>query len=726
MNTTAITLYDAGSTGALFTTVASGTANACTATANVFLQGDGATPGGAWRSSPIIANASALMSEDVATNAVQLIGIDASDDIGIGDPANVNNVVVDALTSHSLDIGGTPALAIDSGGISIGSPTATGGVINIPNNVKIRGRDTGGVSRDILEWNNLDDLYIGNTGVDNVMIRAGAEWFLTAGGTTHVESSGGTAIKLEVYNRLKEQALLPPSGVANYGQVCTFDVGGVTELYYTDSAGSHTQLTSAGASNIFGSGTDNRVARFHNTNAVQNTGVTIDDSDNTTLPDGAVLSFGTTACATSGVINWRNNSGGIYSRDASDGSDAAVLRFTSGDDIYLGDSANGDLIYIESTTGIKARVGGSPILDIAASLITAAQDVRIDDQYLSFGDTVSSPTIRALPRTSGASTNLNIVGQENSAVDQSGGSVFIKSGLKSGGGAGVDGYMYMDANTHQFRDRSGAAVRLSMTSSLITAAQDVTLADGKALSFGTTNVAASGVDRRRNNAGQTYFRNAAAGADIRAMHVDSNDYAWFSDGNNAVQTSLSASNSWYLRIGALATLSSTASLITAAQNVTLADGKVLSLGTTACATSGDLNFRNGSTVYARNNANSGDIRALSFDTSDNLTFGFNNALLDDIYFQVPTGQNVYFQVAGGTVLTIAGALITSAQDFRVAAGKDVDCYTNGGYLKPQRTSQSSEPTPDTAEIRMFHDTDDGKTYLVYQDPTVGTRRVELV
>jgi hypothetical protein len=151
------------------------------------------------------------------------------------------------------------------------------GIINLPNNCKIRGRDTGGTPRDLFEWNNLDDLYIGNTGVDNIVIRAGSEWYLAAGGTTHALSQGGTAMKLEVFNRLKQQAA-QPGGVAGYGQVYTYSAGGRTELFYTDSSGSHTQLTSQGAGVVRGSGVDNYVMRWNGTGAAQGSQVHLADT----------------------------------------------------------------------------------------------------------------------------------------------------------------------------------------------------------------------------------------------------------------------------------------------------------------------------------------------------------------------------------------------------------------------------------------------------------------
>lgn len=45
---------------------------------------------------------------------------------------------------------------------------------------------------------------------------------------------------------------------------------------------------------------------------------------------------------------------------------------------------------------------------------------------------------------------------------------------------------------------------------------------------------------------------------------------------------------------------------------------------------------------------------------------------------------------------------------------------------PERASQSAEPTlVSSEEWRIWRDTDDDKTYLVYKDPDLGQRKVEL-
>ena len=55
--------------------------------------------------------------------------------------------------------------------------------------------------------------------------------------------------------------------------------------------------------------------------------------------------------------------------------------------------------------------------------------------------------------------------------------------------------------------------------------------------------------------------------------------------------------------------------------------------------------------------------------------------------------------------------------------KGIDC-SSGPFLI-RRVSQSSEPTPDSGELMIWRDSDDGKVYLMYEDATSGTKKVEL-
>ncbi len=44
----------------------------------------------------------------------------------------------------------------------------------------------------------------------------------------------------------------------------------------------------------------------------------------------------------------------------------------------------------------------------------------------------------------------------------------------------------------------------------------------------------------------------------------------------------------------------------------------------------------------------------------------------------------------------------------------------------RRVSQSAEPTPNVGELILWRDTDDDKTYLVYEDIDIGGRKIELI
>ena len=77
------------------------------------------------------------------------------------------------------------------------------------------------------------------------------------------------------------------------------------------------------------------------------------------------------------------------------------------------------------------------------------------------------------------------------------------------------------------------------------------------------------------------------------------------------------------------------------------------------------------------------------------------------------------------VITVSSGVISLASDVVIGAEKDLDCATNGAYFKPRRVSQAAEPTPESGELLIWRDTDDDKTYIVYNDPDVGARKVEL-
>lgn len=108
-------------------------------------------------------------------------------------------------------------------------------------------------------------------------------------------------------------------------------------------------------------------------------------------------------------------------------------------------------------------------------------------------------------------------------------------------------------------------------------------------------------------------------------------------------------------------------------------------------------------------------------TYTNFYFDARNVAGGAVWFRTPNdaNPNVAKMTAGYFELTRAG-------DITMLAGKSVDAYTNSGYIKLRRLSQSAEPTPEVGEGLLWRDTDDDKTYFVYEDPDLGGRKIELI
>jgi len=68
---------------------------------------------------------------------------------------------------------------------------------------------------------------------------------------------------------------------------------------------------------------------------------------------------------------------------------------------------------------------------------------------------------------------------------------------------------------------------------------------------------------------------------------------------------------------------------------------------------------------------------------------------------------------------------TSTNHAEITEAGDVKFAGSAGFYPP-RLSQSAEPSPDTAELIVWRDSDDNKTYLVYNDTDEGVRKVELI
>jgi len=84
----------------------------------------------------------------------------------------------------------------------------------------------------------------------------------------------------------------------------------------------------------------------------------------------------------------------------------------------------------------------------------------------------------------------------------------------------------------------------------------------------------------------------------------------------------------------------------------------------------------------------------------------------------------YLDLTADTGIRVNGAL-RPQNAIVMAAGQDIDCFSNGAYLKPRFLSQAAQPAPDGGEILIWEDSDDSnRTYIVYGDGGSGLK-VEL-
>jgi len=82
--------------------------------------------------------------------------------------------------------------------------------------------------------------------------------------------------------------------------------------------------------------------------------------------------------------------------------------------------------------------------------------------------------------------------------------------------------------------------------------------------------------------------------------------------------------------------------------------------------------------------------------------------------------------APNSVLDVEGAsrLGGSSNYISISSSGDISFVGTAGFY-PVRSNQSAQPTPDTGELIIWRDSDDGKIYLIYNDTDTGAKKVEL-
>ena len=115
--------------------------------------------------------------------------------------------------------------------------------------------------------------------------------------------------------------------------------------------------------------------------------------------------------------------------------------------------------------------------------------------------------------------------------------------------------------------------------------------------------------------------------------------------------------------------------------------------------------------------NTGEI---TISLNDYLILSFERDPKNDVYISMILSDNIIFP------REFSSFHDTSRLQIHSASVQALENQANIAVFIPRRLSQSAQPTPAVGEIIIWRDTDDNKTYLVYNDTDEGVRKVELI
>lgn len=114
-------------------------------------------------------------------------------------------------------------------------------------------------------------------------------------------------------------------------------------------------------------------------------------------------------------------------------------------------------------------------------------------------------------------------------------------------------------------------------------------------------------------------------------------------------------------------------------------------------------------------------------TSD-ITLGDKLTIDTDLEINVTSNDVLMKNITTGgdiTIETTSGDIIFEPNGSEVAKFSGSGTLDMTGEFLIKRTSQNSEPTITQGELRIWHDADDNKVYLMYRDATEGAVKIEL-
>jgi hypothetical protein len=220
------------------------------------------------------------------------------------------------------------------------------------------------------------------------------------------------------------------TGTGNYVLTLPVDDGSNGQVLSTNGSGA-LAWANASSGGIDVSGTNNRMVRMHNTDDIQDTGITVDDSNNMsgigTISSGAITATGTSTFAT--AIEPDADDGatiGSANKNWSDVflADAAVLNFGDDQDVTLTHVVDTGLL-LSSTDQLQFGDSGTYIYQSADGVLDLVSDTEIEltgptlDLNASTAVTIDTPSITITDSTTSSATEggfIRLVSDDGAAM----------------------------------------------------------------------------------------------------------------------------------------------------------------------------------------------------------------------------------------------------------------------------------------------------------------------
>lgn len=399
--------------------------------------------------------------------------------------------------------------------LAIGIDAADVGALRLPNNEGVYFRDQSNLNNvQGIFFNTDDQIIIGDASL-TTLLRLNSASTVEVPTSLNVGNDEKTLLG-DGYLELGELDT-DPNDTPGRGVLYTKDISNVSELFFLDDTGQAVQLTDDGyIAGFLEGGTDNRLVRWQGSTNVQDSGVTLDDSDNAS--GFTSIAFG------------------------SDPADTGTIRLDSGDEIRFNPTGAGTSSLLISGSGTDVTVGDATNSGLNLDLNTGnAVAIRhaSTETYGFYNDRleIGEPTefLKTASTSNGTGDAFAITGQAVTVAgtNNTGGDIDINPGGASGGttsntgGAlnltGAQGQGASTATGGEVNVTGGQAI-----SGLVNSGGDVNILGGPTVGVGDSfggnvNIIGGVVDNASGTDGSVFLKPGSGGTNRGSVSIQDRD-----------------------------------------------------------------------------------------------------------------------------------------------------------------------------------------------------------